>query len=156
MPRISVSLPEELIRRLEPIKDRINISQVCREALERRAAAFERAAEEQGDDTHLVSLIARLREEKEVVEGKFEELGRRAAAVWLSTASYAELSETMENQSTSEMDKYRLPRPAFRIMRRDMKEAAVSSEGAHAVAYKTAWLDYVRSVWSQVAHPDEP
>ena len=39
-------------------------------------------------------------------------------------------------------------------MKQDMAEAKVDCEGGHAVTYKTAWLDYVRSVWAQAS--DQP
>ena len=48
------------------------------------------------------------------------------------------------------MENYRLPRTAFRMMKNDMEEAGAECDGIHAVVYKTAWLDYVTSVWSQV------
>ena len=155
MPRISVSLPEELVARLAPVKARINVSQVCREALEHRLDSFERAAA-QGADLDLEVLVDRLRSERELIEGKFEDLARRNGATWLSTASYLELKDVAETQSTTRMDRYRLPRAAFRVMRQDMEESKQGIEGPQAVVYKTAWLDYVRSVWSDVVqHLDD-
>ena len=155
MPRISVSLPEELVARLEPVKARINVSQVCREALERRLDSLERAAA-QGAELDLEGLVDRLRSERELIEGKFDDLSRRNAATWLNTASYLELKAVADTQSTPRMDRYRLPRAAFRVMRQDMEESTLSVEGPAAVVYKTAWLDYVRSVWSDVVqHLDD-
>ena len=150
MTRISISLPDELTARLEPIKGKINVSQVCREALERRIAAFERAAEQQGEDLDLGDLIARFRDERALIEGKFETLARSNASSWLGTSSYLELKAVAENQNSSSMDKYRLPRAAFRRMKEDMGEAKLGSEGLHAVVYKTAWLDYVRGIWDEI------
>ena len=48
------------------------------------------------------------------------------------------------------MRKYKLPRAAFSAMKQDMQEVKLGSDGPQAVVYKTAWLDYVKSVWSQV------
>ncbi len=45
MARISISIPDKLMARLEPIKDDINVSKLCREALEQRVGAYERAAQ---------------------------------------------------------------------------------------------------------------
>ena len=36
-------------------------------------------------------------------------------------------------------------------MKRDMEQAKSNCEGAQAKEYKTAWLDFVRMVWTQVA-----
>ena len=152
MPRISVSLPEELTTRLEPVKNRINISQVCREALERRVTALELATGLHGAELDMEGLIARLREERALVEGKFEALGRDSAAVWLDTASYLEFKSVAGNGASPNMARYKLPRSAFRLMKRDMEEAEASYDGAQAVAYKTAWLDSVNAIWAEVAH----
>ena len=152
MSRISVSIPDELIARLEPIKDRINVSQVCREALERRIASFERAAQQHAEDIDLEGLVDRLREDRAIVGGKFERLGRRNAAGWLGTGTYLEVRTIAENHNSSNMHGYRLPRAAFRTMKRDMERERLDCEGVHAVAYKTAWLDYVKAVWAEVVN----
>jgi len=149
MSRISVSLPDELTTRLEPFKEKLNVSQVCREALERRVAAFEMAAE-QGDDLDAGAMIARLREEREMLEGRFQEMGGRNAASWLDTVSYIELKGVAENHGSSPIEAYKLPRSAFKIMKRDAQQANVSCAGLSASVYKSAWLDYVRVVWSRV------
>ena len=86
-----------------------------------------------------------------MVEGRFEQLGRRNAAVWLSTASYVEIKYVADSPNPTNMSKYRLPRAAFRKMKEDMEETQVGSDGVPAVAYKTGWLDYVRTVWVAVS-----
>ena len=148
MSRISISIPEQLMAKLEPIKDGINISQLCREALERRVAAFERAAGHEALD--LDGLVKRLQYERSTEESKFEDLGKDNAGRWLNAVSFLELKNVADNPSSSNLPKYKLPRAAFQIMKQDMAEANVSCEGGQAIAYKTAWLDYVRSVWAQV------
>lgn len=152
MARIRVDLPDEIMEKLERVKHRINISQVCREALDRRMAGIG----EKGEGLDIENLIPRLREEKAQVEGKWEELGRRNAVIWLDGASYLELKAVTTDESSTAIDRYKLPPSAFRLMRLDTKEAQGSCRGHHAVAYKTAWLHYVRKVWQQVAaEPDQ-
>lgn len=148
MARISISIPDKLMAKLEPIKDGINISQLCREAIERRVATFERASAHSALD--LDGLVQRLREEKSSEESKFEDPGKINAENWLNTVSFLELKNVAENPNSSNMYKYMLPRAAFKIMKQDMAKANVDCEGGHAFAYKTAWLDTVRSVWAQV------
>ena len=41
--RIGINIPNELHRRLEPLKQHINISQICREAIEERIGCYEKA-----------------------------------------------------------------------------------------------------------------
>ena len=153
MSRISISIPNELMAKLEPIKDGINISQLCREALERRVYAFERAAGHEALD--LDGLVKRLRDERSMEESKFEDLGKDNAGRWLGVVSYLELKNVAEIPSSSNLPKYKLPSAAFKTMKQDMAEANVSCEGGQAVAYKTAWLDYVRSVWARVGNQIE-
>ena len=150
MARISVSVPEELLAKLEPVKERINVSQVCRDALERRIQAIGRADSAQPESLDLESLIDRLREERVLVEGRFEELGRHNAESWLDTAAYLDLKAVTETNGALQMGKYRLPSSSFKTMKRDMENERVTVEGPQATTYKAAWLDQVRTVWAQI------
>ena len=150
MGRISISLPDSLLDKLEPIKDGINISKLCREALEQRVAAYHRAASRNGNDLDFDALVHRLRGEWELFGGKFEQLGKDNAAAWLSIASYLEIQDVATHSHSDGMRKYKLPRAAFSAMKQDMQEVKLSCDGPQAVVYKTAWLDYVKAVWSQV------
>ena len=150
MGRISISLPDSLMARLEPIKDGINISQLCRDALEQRVAAYHRAAIRNGNDLDFDALVHRLQGERELFGGKFEQLGKDNAAAWLSTAPYLEIQDVATHSHSDGMRKYKLPRAAFSAMKQDMQEVKLSCDGPQAVVYKTAWLDCVKAVWSQV------
>ena len=150
MARISISVSEELMARLDPIKDRINISELCREAIERRLAAHESVSNNHVDELDQEGLIQRLREERELSEGTFQKGGRAKAALWLSTAPFLEIKSVAEARTPSNMESYRLPQTAFRMMKKHMEEAGAECDGIRAVVHKTAWLDYVTSVWSQV------
>jgi len=151
MPRISINIPTELMARLDPIKDSINISQLCREALERHMSVSERAEENNGNEMDVEELVTRLRKEIAQEEGKFERFGQGNAASWLTTASYSDFRSVLESQDISDMQKYKLPRAAFKAMKRDMEEAHSTCEGEQAKEYKTAWLGFLRTVWTQVA-----
>ena len=150
MGRISISLPDSLMASLEPLKDGINISQLCRDALKQRVAAYHRVAGRNGNDLDFDALVHRLRGERELFGGKFEQLGKDNAAAWLSTASYLEIQDVATHSHSDGMRKYKLPRAAFSAMKRDMQEVKLGCDGPQAVVYKTAWLDYVKAVWSQV------
>ena len=49
MARTTISLPDSLVKRLEPHKRQINMSQICAIALENRVAYEERLAEIRAD-----------------------------------------------------------------------------------------------------------
>ena len=150
MARISISLPEELMARLEPVKDRLNVSQICREALEGRIGMIEHTKDSYGDSLDLPSLVARLKEERCLAEGRWVELGQRNASEWLRIASYVELKEISENINGEAISKYRLPHSAFKTMKKDMVGVEHGLEGPAAAGYKTAWLDRVKDIWTQV------
>ena len=149
MGRISISLPDSLLAKLEPIKDGINISQLCREALEQRVAVYQRAASRNGHDLDLDALVHRLQGERDLFGGKFEQLGKNNAAAWLTTAPYLEIQNVANHNHSDGMHKYKLPRAAFSAMKQDMQDVNLSCDGPQAVVYKTAWLDYVKAVWSE-------
>lgn len=125
-------------------------SQVCREALERRIAIFDQPFLENSANVDAEAPIGRLRGEGAAVEDKVEELGRHNAAAWLATTSYLELKSAVSQQCTVGIVRYRLPKAAFRVTKRDLRKAVGGSNGLSAVAYKTPWLDYVKAVWDQV------
>ena len=150
MGRISISLPDSLLAKLEPIKDGINISQLCREALDQRVTAYERAAYRNGDNLDFDGLLHRLREERDRFGGKFEQLGKNNAAAWLFTGTYLEIQSVAEHSRSDRMHKYKLPRAAFKVMKQDMEDVKLTCDGPQAVIYKTAWLDYVKTVWSEI------
>ena len=156
MARISISIPDRLMARLEPVKESINISQLCREALERRIMTFERAAAHSGHELDTERLVERLREERAVDGGKFEELGRSNAAAWMSTASYLEFKAVADDRRSTNMRNYKLPRAAFGTMKQQMENLDSSLDGVQAIAYKTAWLDSVRAVWARIEDQLEP
>ncbi len=176
MARISISIPDELAARLEPVKDHLNVSQVCRDALEQRITTFEGTADPRGDESDLQGLASRFREEHGLAQEQWASLGSRNAVAWLSAASYLELKGVIDEGDPSRgIRKYKLPHAAFRIMKREMRRANGDREtrgangdretrradgdleGSAAVAYKTAWLDYVKAVWVQVeVRLDEP
>ena len=150
MARISISLPDKLMGRLDPIKESINVSQICREALELRVTAYERAANRNGQDLDVKGLVRRLREERELVRGKFEQLAKSNANAWLGAASYLEIKSAVAN-GNHDLRKYKLPRAAFGMMKQDMEELKMGCDGPQAVLYKTAWLDSVKAVWTEIA-----
>ena len=150
MARISVYIPDEIMEKLDGMKHRINISEVCREALDWRMATIGEWVE--GLDTE--NLIPRLREEGAQVKGRWEELGRRNAAIWLDGASYPQVQEFAVSEPFSNMADFQLPRSAYLLMRLDIKESTENPRGDLEVAYKTAWLHHVSEVWQRlVAEP---
>ena len=80
--RIGVNIPGDLYQRLNPLKETVNISQVCREAIEAYVDDYERAlaqAESDGVDDVVDGLLG----EEERSEVDWEELGWGDAEAWV-------------------------------------------------------------------------
>ena len=84
--RIGVNIPNDLYRRMEPFKHTINISQLCREAIETYVEDYERARDRLEAD-HLDEAVERLSSEDELLEVDWEELGWTDAKEWVDGAS---------------------------------------------------------------------
>ena len=87
--RIGINIPSELHRRLEPLKQHINISQICREAIEDRIRCYEKALASRGDQ-HVVEAIGQTWEEelkmRDIVEVDWGMLGCEDAKSWVTAA----------------------------------------------------------------------
>ncbi|MCY4530350.1 MAG: hypothetical protein OXD46_15125 [Chloroflexi bacterium] len=80
--RIGVNIPNDLYRRMEPIKHTINVSQLCREALEAHVEDYERArARLESDD--ISETTNRLFREEEHMTVDWKELGWTDAKEWV-------------------------------------------------------------------------
>ncbi len=84
--RIGINVPNELLKRVREIEPRVNISQVCREALEDRVNAVERAKAQATSDG-IAEHVARLVESanRPMIEPDWEALALKDACHWVST-----------------------------------------------------------------------
>ena len=87
--RIGINIPNELHRRLEPLKQHINISQICREAIEERIGCYERALASRGDQD-VAQAIQRTWEEerrmRDIIKVDWGILGCDDAKSWATEA----------------------------------------------------------------------
>ena len=80
--RIGINMPTSLSRRMKPIRDTMNVSQVCREAIETHVVDYERAAARLNSDG-LDEAVARIAGEEEHWDVDWEELGWTDARHWV-------------------------------------------------------------------------
>ena len=80
--RIGVNIPEDLYQRLKPLKETVNISQVCREAIEAYVNDYERALARTETDG-MDDVVDRLFGEEEQLDVNWEELGWNDAEAWV-------------------------------------------------------------------------
>jgi hypothetical protein len=91
MARLNISIPDPLHERLERLRERMNLSEVCAVALEREAAMAE--AQPRSEDPDIQGLVARLRRAEEVWRLRGYEDGRKWA---VTDATRQELLEVAE------------------------------------------------------------
>ena len=88
MPRLNITIPDELYAALEPWRHRLNVSKICQEALTREIAKLNdlpRQAEE------LADLVERLQQEKALADRFAFAQGVSDGVTWSRGASYGEL-----------------------------------------------------------------
>ena len=97
--RIGINVPNELLQRLEPLKPELNISQVCREALEAKAESYEQMQARLGD-AGVREAVARVWEqEKEfraAIDFDWETLGYEDARAWVKAATRDDWNELLD------------------------------------------------------------
>lgn len=87
--RIGVNIPYALHRRLEPLKQYINISQICREAIEDRIRCYEKALASPGDKDVVRAVEETWAEEKvmrDIINVDWGTLGCEDAKAWVTKA----------------------------------------------------------------------
>ena len=115
--RIGINIPDDLMKRLEPLKPELNISQVCREALAAKAESYERAiAELNEDDTK--SALERASSEEirrlSLLDVNWAELGYQDAVAWVKAATWKDWNHWRSIQDLLQ----RQNRPAWDIQPR--------------------------------------
>ena len=89
--RIGINIPNELMKRLEPLKPELNISQVCREALAAKVEKYETAIASLGGvqtETALELVSAEEIRRRSIIEVDWERLGYVDAVAWVKAAEW--------------------------------------------------------------------
>ena len=165
--RIGINLPNDLLKRIEPLKPTINVSQICRDAIEVYDARYERAQKHvDTDGTRSVADGFREAEKGEVVD--WEELGYQDARDWVRAATLKDIKYLFHNIEVSRrlnMNEsilfYRIiPGPkTFWDRVAEHQEWFIrqieddEAPNYHKLAddeYRRAWIAYVTVVWERV------
>ena len=157
MARITISVPDGLARRLEPLKDRVNVSSICQTALEARVETFERIAALSEEDI-MEKLVQRLRIEKDEGSGWSYKRGGEDGQEWaIDGASYSELVEWTNPDLLHAIRQGQhflngVPFPESAEDRHNDAEASAKEAGEafDHDAYATGFLEAMGEVWLQV------
>ena len=181
--RIGINIPNELMRRLEPLKPELNISQVCREALEAKAASYERtlARLDDGEIQEAVGMVwEQEREFLAVIEVDWDALGYEDAESWTKAAKLEGWKHLHHRQDVIEKQgrpAWEVPPPSppgvkdFTVRRGELyqlmqqqgddffdwlyEEHGGIDYAAAEREYMTAWLAYTSAVWELICQRRE-
>ena len=184
MVRIGVNIPNELMKRLEPLKPELNISQVCREALEAKAAKHEQMLARLDDSSVRAAIDRVWEQEKEflaVIEMDWEMAGYEDAEGWAKAAEWKDWEHLHHRQDVIQRQgrpAWDFPPPSLPGVK-DFRErhgelyARMHQQGddffdwlydgerdgindaAAEREYMTAWLSYTNAVWKLVVQKRE-
>lgn len=174
MARTSISLPDDFVERLEPLKAHINISQVCHAALEVKVQTYEAIELALSDEDVMRGLIERLKIQKAEASDRSYAQGLEDGKYWaIREATYQDL----DRWGIRHIRIYRVPEtaeefdapstrdpagnPLIEILVPDSPTAeqhfrsrgeAADREGQpfEFRAYRTGFLDAVQGIWSKV------
>jgi hypothetical protein len=139
MPRLTISVPDELHRSLERFRDRLNISRVCQEALAREIAKLEQLPR---GALELEKLVERLRDEKAATDRQWFAQGATDGIDWTRGAAYPELVAAAD------------PAQALGKQGRDAIRAGVRRHGRTVgfdeESYVAGWRTAAAEVWARV------
>ena len=101
--RIGINVPNDLLKRVKALQPDVNISQVCRDALEKLAATHQSAVERVGSDEVALERIAEFADALPV-EPDWARYGWEDAAEWVSKVTLDQWDDFLEVYEEDEKD----------------------------------------------------
>ena len=89
--RLGINIPSDLYQRMAPLKGTVNISQICRSAIEAHVEAHERAVAMASETDDMTDAIDRLAEPEIVVD--WVGIGLADGKAWIETAEPEHLDQ---------------------------------------------------------------
>ncbi len=142
MPRLNISVPQELYERIEKWRDRLNLSRVCQEAIARELAKLENLPVEL---RQIERVLARLGREKAAVERRWFRRGVHEGLDWAKGADYAALKRWGSEAITPEVIQEAVGGPATESAGRYAEDP-----GWDPRPYQEGWLTGVAQFWARV------
>ena len=91
--RIGINIPKELHQRIQPLKGTMNISEICREAIEARVKKHEEFAgwlDSESAEQAVAEICEKELQRKAMVEVDWETIGYQDAVAWVQAATLAD------------------------------------------------------------------
>lgn len=102
--QISISVSEELYRRLEEYRESLNLSEVFRDAIQARLDEIESRRK----DPKTMTVIERLKKEKKELGDDSIQAGKKAFDAYLANTSYSELLKLLDVQTEPDTSNWNL------------------------------------------------
>ena len=166
--RIGINVPDELLKRMQPVRQVTNLSQICRRAVEDWVGAYERAKDHARADG-MEAVAARLLTEHARQSVDWEALGYEDAKLWVQMASLVDFGalfhnlkvQKREGRSDNFIPLYRHLEGTKTFLHRQhehqewfYRQLELDEKADHFQAagrkYTHAWLSYVTAVWQMV------
>ena len=94
--RIGVNIPDELLKRVEPLKPAMNVSQICREAIKAYADSCETRVRVTDEDQREAE-AQRLFLQDHLIEIDWEAIGWEDAEAWVASADLEDFEDAFHN-----------------------------------------------------------
>ena len=160
--RITVTIPDVLHERLKVVKDRINVSGVCQEAIMKAVETAEIKLQNMPDIKDLLSRLHKEKEEREVLRMEREEEGKRTDASWKERGIQDGIkdAEVLSLGDFEEIVRLPLKDPKFGWILRErirtkflqgrLEDHKKTYKDFVARSYEDGWIEGVLEVWEQV------
>jgi hypothetical protein len=155
VPQLTIYVPKEVADALDKYKARLNVSQICAQALRQEVGKMEIQTTEGGE---FELLLERLRREREQSAAHAPELerARERAAKWVARAHFDQLRYYGELESDGDPDafyetEFRFPDDGEEDAAQDYRD---NRQERHLhfswEAYCRAWHEYVQDFWGRI------
>lgn len=149
MGRVTLSVPDELMNRIEAVKDRVNMSRVFQAAITARVEQLEHLKKQATEDTNMLEIIERLKTEKVQAEDQSYERGREAGLRLAKTLPYSDLRYAAEEYELTDNFSCAIEDSVFG----DYIKDEIQDEPDYVINF-TRWekgfLDAIQAFWAEV------
>lgn len=145
MAKISIHIQDQVLDRIKPYKERINISKVCSRALLKEIEVFAAVPKEVAT---MQNLITRLRNDLNRQKQESFNLGIAMAKLYTSRISYEELSEWGKKMYNNR-DEYYFPEEIEDKIERYLLEGG-NKHPFDRKAFSQGWVTIMKKTWETI------
>lgn len=167
MPQLTIYVPQDLADALDRQRERLNVSQVCAQALRKEISTLEAVAgpatvdvqppppDEPVDERQAIIERLRLQKQRSVEHADEVERARARAAGWLKKAHYEQIKHFGELEPTAGTERFyaesfRLTPHEEEVTRDWGRQRTREGLSFSLPDYRRAWHQHVRAFWQQV------